>query len=222
MVKFIIDNPHFLLVWTTALVSLLMSVVLYLKAKNPITLNYLIFFFISIVSSSQSVINVDNPNLSNLIFSLFFTYDFYFLFRTCKNIVIVRYNKICYILLSISVISLFVFLIKFPYSDLSIRILTIINSVCTLILCLPVVISLFKDRENKIEIDQYQFWIISGFMINGVASLISALLLTSNFATHNKVIYLLLFLTMYITWIVKYLMILKSNICIVKSFKLGD
>ena len=221
MLEFIINNPHFLIVVIIGILCITICSINLIKIKGFIFLEYVFFFFFSLSSSVQSVFNFERAFLSNLIFALFFTYDFYFFFSFCKEIFHEKIRSYSKIFLYLSGIILFIYLFNFPYPDKLLQLLTSLNSIFILILGIPVFYSFYKDTHNKIIIKEYQFWILSGFVINSIASFVSSTIMLSITKEKNNILSLLLYLTMYLSWIIKYFMILKSNLCLVKNTKYG-
>jgi len=220
MLDFFLSNPHFVIVISTAFTCIIISIFLYFKKRNNLLIKYSLFFFLSILTSLQSALNT-SIYFSNLIFALFFSYDFLFLLSFTESIFTknVRYYKSKYFMLTISIVLVYLFFYKNPKS---IHYVSALYAFFTLYLIIPFMKKYSKDNNNKIQIDEFQYWILSGFLINGIATLTCSLMIivSTNINTSNTV-YLLLFLTMYISWVIKYLMLLKSNLCLMKQIKYG-
>jgi hypothetical protein len=221
MLNFITSNPHFFLVISAAFICMIYCVINFIKYKKSILLGYIIFYLFSILSSTQSIYNFDKAYVSNLIFGLFFTFDFLFFYYYSKDIFTQNFKVFSRYLAYLSGLILFLFILNFPYPDKTVYFITSINSLFILILGLPVLIDIYKEIEVKSIIKEYQFWIVSGFLINSIATFVCSTILFYSASSMN-IINQLLYMTMYLSWIIKYLMILKSNLCLVKNIKSGD
>jgi hypothetical protein len=220
MLDFFISNPHFAIVIFTAFICLMISFALCIKKGNHLLLRYVLFFCLSILTSLQSTLNT-SIYLSNFIFVLFFSYDFLFLLSFTENIFTnnIKYYKSKYFIFIILTILIYLLYYK---NTKAIHFVSAFYSLLTLFLTIPFLKKYSKDNNNKIKIEEYQFWIISGFLINSIATLTcTIMIINSNKINSPNTVYLLLFLTMYLSWVIKYLMLIKSNLCLMKQIKYG-
>jgi hypothetical protein len=219
MLEFLISNPHFFIVIATASTCMFISLSLYIKERNLNLLRYLLFFCFSIITSLQTLLN-HSIYLSNIILAIFFTYDFIFLLSFTEKILFSesKYYKSKYFIISILAIILYIIFYK---NILAIQFISGFYSLITLSITIPFMRKYYKDNKNKILINEHQYWILSGFLINSLATFTCSIMIILSKDKSTNTMYLLLFLTMYISWVIKYLMIIKSNICLMKQIKFG-
>lgn len=219
MLRFISSNPHFFIVVSVAIVCKILALINYLRFKKEILFRYLLFYFASIMASFQSTIN-PYLNISNLIFSVFFTFDFiFFLSFTSKPLLnTYKFQNTKPFYLSLVLLIIYFIFYKNP---LSIHFLTLIYSMLVLSLSIPFMKGFLLDTENNINVKEHEYWIISAFLICSIASFACSFMILFTEKSSKNIMYLLLFLTMYISWIIKYIMLLKSNLCLAKSIKFG-
>ena len=219
MLDFFLTNPHFVIVIGTAIICMCISFLVFLKERNPYLMRYVFFYCFSIITSLQSSIN-PSIYISNIILALFFTYDFIFLLSFTEKVLIKenKFYKSKYFI--IAIISIVIYFFNFENLK-AINFISGFYSFIILFITIPFMRKYIKDKENKISINEYQYWIVSGFFINSLATLTCSIMILFSKGNSTNTMYLLLFLTMYISWVIKYLMLIKSNLCLMKQIKFG-
>jgi hypothetical protein len=221
MIRFLIDNPHFSFLMGTAFICLTIALINYFKSLKLSLLQYVIFYAFSIISSTQSIF-IENEHISNIILGIFFSYDLFFFFYFLKEVLSKELINIRFIYKTISLFSLLLFISINIFTDSSTKIISIVNSVIILLSSIPVFLKFYSDEENQVLIKDYEFWILSGYIINSLTTLIGSSIIVFSETSFKNIIYQILFITMYFSWGLKYLMILKSNSCKMKHIKYGE
>ncbi|MBU6158134.1 MAG: hypothetical protein KGP35_03790 [Bacteroidetes bacterium] len=205
----------------TAIICLIITLINYFKLLKLQLLLYVIFYSFSILSSTQSIF-IKNENISNVILGLFFSFDIFFFSYFLKNVLTKELINVRFIYDKIGLISFLLFMFINIFTHSSTKIISIINSGIILIASLPVFLKFYSDDNDKVLIKDYEFWILSGYIINSITTLIGSTIIVIFDTSYKNIIYQLLFITMYVSWALKYLMILKSNSCKMKHIKYGD
>ena len=203
----------FNLVVLSALICCLLTLVQIIRKKNyslvPFVIFYLFSAFVSLSSSFES-----NKSLIEIRIFSFYTFDILFFLYYFKEIYPLQKRQAHIIFVIIAIVFICVIIeinkIKFNYNE----IYEIVYELIILFFLLPKIRTLFKDRNNQIEVSQFELWFAGAFFIYNLTTLpASFLLLFFKAIKQPSVIPVSCYLIIYLSWIIKYYVLLKSILC---------
>ncbi len=180
---------------------------------------YVIYYIISLAASIQSYLL--DRQLSQIIISIFLGYDLiFFLWELKKFKLLIRKKKEIIFTIITSLCILILTLIIFHTNEKITGIFSIYNSIVIIIFSFQILVKIFKNNDIKEEITESQFWLISAFYLCSIASIWADMLMLF-FSLQIESYVLMISVFFFITWAVKYSLLLKSAICLRQSIHLA-
>lgn len=182
----------------------------------------LLFFFIYFLASAfASLSNLFLPSYIDTQISvmLFYTFDFIFFLWHIEKIP--YYSNQRKIILLLRILSpLFCFLVIFlgGSSSLEENYVILIFNILLLIFTFSFFYSILKEEEKTIAINQYEFWFCASFFVFNVSTIAGNIIFLPDGGNNEGLFSVIIYGLTYISWIIKYFMLLKSALCKIKIY----
>lgn len=188
-----------------------------IKRRKELQIFAIYFFSSALVSLTNSIL----PSYAHtsIPIMLFYTLDFVFcLYHIAKISYYSKQKKTISFLCILS--PLFCFLVIFFVGSGVIEenyvILTF--NILLLIFTSPFFFSILKEEKTTIDITQYEFWFCASFFFFNIATISGNIIFLPDGGSSYGLFSAIIYGITYVSWIIKYFMLLKSALCKIKTY----
>lgn len=213
---FFFFNLLFNLVVISAIICFLITCFRIAWKRDVSLLPFAFFYLLSASVSGATIFN--NPGeeatkIQKTFVYLFYTFDFLFFLLFTRNFIRIEKLKLNILFL----ITLFSIPIVLYFENRFLIIQKYYYDICyqfiIVSLTIPIILRLYKDEESKIIKTPFEFWFISAFFFYSFSTLIPLILSILGVGGGETLILAFCYATIYLAWIIKYYLLLKSVLC---------